>query len=255
MQGFTSTHKAPLNAQKQESPIKLIKSPIFADDIYLVRRLELRRGVGGGSRVLRVSLVGKDVLDQICMPLVSAKMTQMRLGGRQACRLTPVCNLAGGGVDVLEQLVHLLFRHLLAQFHEDVFHLADTNKAGAILVEDFEASAVLVDVAGIAETAGAVEDLGESVEIDCRRRSGLARRTSQSWVVAESASGRCPGMPCSGRLTVTTSLLLEVPDLGHGRVLAAGAEEVAELVERNAAIAALVEELEGFPVVGRGLRL
>lgn len=59
----------------------------------------------------------------------------------------------------------------------------------------------------------------------------------------------------SGRLTFTASLLLKVPNLGHGRVLAAGAKEVAELVERNAAVAALVEELKSFPVVRRGLRL
>lgn len=93
--------------------------------------------------------------------------------------LTPVCNLAGAGVDVLEQLINLLRRHLLAQFRENVFQLANANEAGPILVEDLEASAILVDIAGIAEAAGAVKDLGESVEVDCCWRFVSARRASQ----------------------------------------------------------------------------
>lgn len=46
---------------------------------------------------------------------------------------------------------------------------------------------------------------------------------------------------------------LEVLDLGEGRVLAAGAEEVAELVADDAADATGVEERERLLVVGRGL--
>lgn len=54
----------------------------------------------------------------------------------------------------------------------------------------------------------------------------------------------------SPRLTVTTDALLQVPDLGHGRVLATGAQEVAEVVEGDTAVAALVEQRESLLVVG-----
>lgn len=42
-------------------------------------------------------------------------------------------------------------------------------------------------------------------------------------------------------LTLVTHALLQVTDLGQGRVLPAGAEEVAELVERYAADTANVK--------------
>lgn len=52
------------------------------------------------------------------------------------------------------------------------------------------------------------------------------------------------------RLTVAADALLQVPDLGHGRVLATGAQEIAEVVEGDTAIAALVEQRESLLVVG-----
>lgn len=55
------------------------------------------------------------------------------------------------------------------------------------------------------------------------------------------------------RLTVTTNALLQLPDLGHGWVLATGAQEVAEVVEGDTAVAALVEQRESLLVVGRSL--
>lgn len=58
-----------------------------------------------------------------------------------------------------------------------------------------------------------------------------------------------------GFLTVTTDALLKVSDLRESRVLATCSEEVAQLVERDASVAALVEERERFFVVGRGLVL
>lgn len=82
------------------------------------------------------------------------------------CIRTPVCDLAGAGVDGLEELVHLIVTHLLAQIGENVAQLADTDKSGAILVKHLEAAAIFVDVAGVAEAAGAVQDLGEGLEID-----------------------------------------------------------------------------------------
>lgn len=54
----------------------------------------------------------------------------------------------------------------------------------------------------------------------------------------------------SPTLTVTTDALLQVPDLGHGRVLATGAQKVAEVVEGDTAVAALVEQRESLLVVG-----
>ena len=44
-------------------------------------------------------------------------------------------------------------------------------------------------------------------------------------------------------------------DLRQRRVLAAGAQQVAQRGEVDAAVAALVEQREGFLVVGRGLDL
>lgn len=54
--------------------------------------------------------------------------------------------------------------------------------------------------------------------------------------------------------TIPAHLALQVPDLGLGRVLAAGAQQVAEGVEVHAPGAALVEEGEGLLEVG-ALRL
>lgn len=83
-------------------------------------------------------------------------------------QLTHVVQLARAGIHSLEQLVDLLVAHLLAQVREDVAELADADEAREFLVEDLEAAAVLLGLAGVAEAAGAVEDAGEVVEVDCR---------------------------------------------------------------------------------------
>lgn len=77
-----------------------------------------------------------------------------------------VVDLAGASVDSLEQLVDLLLGHLLAQVGQDVLELTDANKACHVLVEDLEAAAVLVGLAGVAEAAGAVEHALERLEVD-----------------------------------------------------------------------------------------
>lgn len=56
-------------------------------------------------------------------------------------------------------------------------------------------------------------------------------------------------------LTVTAHTLLQIPYLGHGWVLATGAQEIAEAIEHDTSSAALVEEREGLLVVGRSLRV
>jgi hypothetical protein len=53
--------------------------------------------------------------------------------------------------------------------------------------------------------------------------------------------------------TVCSDAPLEIGNLSERRVLAAGAEEVAECAALDAPVASLVEELEGFAVVCRGL--
>jgi hypothetical protein len=53
--------------------------------------------------------------------------------------------------------------------------------------------------------------------------------------------------------TVCSNAPLEIGNLSERRVLAAGAEEVAECAALDAPVASLVEELEGFAVVCRGL--
>jgi len=84
-------------------------------------------------------------------------------------RRTGVIDLAGAGVNGLEQLIHLLIRHLLAQVCQDVFELANTDEARHILIEDLESTAVLLGVAGVAEAAWSVENALEGLEVDCWR--------------------------------------------------------------------------------------
>ncbi len=57
-----------------------------------------------------------------------------------------------------------------------------------------------------------------------------------------------------GWLTFSADILLEVLDLGQGRVLAASAQKVAEAVNSDTTVATLVEEGEGLLVVGGSLR-
>ena len=71
----------------------------------------------------------------------------------------------------LEQLIDLLLAHLLAQIGQDVLDLALADEAGAVLVKHLEAAYVFFNVKGLAEAAGAVEDLGERLEVDCGRVS------------------------------------------------------------------------------------
>ena len=55
--------------------------------------------------------------------------------------------------------------------------------------------------------------------------------------------------------TISANTTLQIRNLSERRVLAACAQQVAEGSAVNAAVASLVEELEGFAVVGRGLVL
>jgi hypothetical protein len=80
--------------------------------------------------------------------------------------LTSVANLAAARVHRLEQLVHLLVAHLLAQVGQDVSQLPDADEARHILVKHLEAAAVLLRLAWVAESAGAVQYAGKGVEID-----------------------------------------------------------------------------------------
>lgn len=80
-----------------------------------------------------------------------------------------IVQLAGTGIDGLQQLVHLLIAHLLAQVREDVAELAHADEARQVLVEDLEPPAVVFGLARVAEAAGPVEDLGEGVEVDWER--------------------------------------------------------------------------------------
>jgi hypothetical protein len=80
---------------------------------------------------------------------------------------TGIVDLSTPGVDGLEQLIHLIVRHLLAQVRQDIPQLANADETRHVLVEYLEAPAVLLGLAGIAEAAWSVEDLGEGLEIDC----------------------------------------------------------------------------------------
>ena len=100
-------------------------------------------------------------------------------------QLTPVVDFVVGSVDgALEQLVDLLLAHLLTQVGQDVFDLALADKPAAVLVEHLEAADVLFDIKGLAEAAGAVEDLGEGVEVDCAALACdvEARNRGDAWV-------------------------------------------------------------------------
>jgi hypothetical protein len=56
-------------------------------------------------------------------------------------------------------------------------------------------------------------------------------------------------------LTFAANVLLEVLDLGEGRVLAAGTEKITEAVNSDTAVSALVEQGKSLLVVGRSLRI
>ena len=72
-----------------------------------------------------------------------------------------VIDLTGTCINSLQQLIHLLIAHLLAQIRQDVPQLSHSNKTSHVLVEDLKTSAVFFWFAWVAETAGSVEDLAE----------------------------------------------------------------------------------------------
>ena len=78
---------------------------------------------------------------------------------------THVVDLAAAGVDSLEQLVHLVVAHLLAQVGENVSQLSNANVSRHLLVKDLEAPAVLLGLARIAEAAWSVEHLLKRVKV------------------------------------------------------------------------------------------
>lgn len=88
-------------------------------------------------------------------------------------QLTPVVHLVVACINrALEKLIDLLLAHLLAKVCEDVLDLALADESAPVFVKHLEAADVLFDVEGLAEAAGAVEDLGEGVEVDCMNVSG-----------------------------------------------------------------------------------
>lgn len=83
------------------------------------------------------------------------------------CQLhTGVVDLAGARVDNLQQLLDLFIRHLLAEVRQDVLELADANVARHVLVEDLEATAVLLRLARVTEATWPVQDAEEGLEVD-----------------------------------------------------------------------------------------
>lgn len=81
---------------------------------------------------------------------------------------------------------------------------------------------------------------------------GLAIARSRVSGECEGRSARCSWGGLWVR-TVCANAALEIRDLSERRVLSTGAQQVAEGRAVDAAVAALVEELEGFAVVGGGL--
>jgi hypothetical protein len=128
---------------------------------------------------------------------------------------TCVVYLATACVNSLEQLVNLIVRHLLAQVCKDypplapffsrqsytkqkaskltISQLSNPNKTGHVLVKNLEAPTILLWLTGIPESAGPIQDAGESIEVEI----------------------------CAA------DILLEVWDFSERWVLTAGAEEVA----------------------------
>lgn len=84
---------------------------------------------------------------------------------------------------------------------------------------------------------------------------GISRlRPQNAPIVVANRCVEIKGNGCDGcRLTVTTHVLLEIADLRERRVLSAGAQEVAEALQGDTAVAALVEQRERLLVVGRSL--
>lgn len=56
-------------------------------------------------------------------------------------------------------------------------------------------------------------------------------------------------------LTIATDVLLQIPNFRHRWVLATGSQQVAQVIEGNATVSALVEQRESLLVVGRSLSI
>lgn len=183
---------------------------------------------------------------------------------------TSVVDLARASVHGLEELVHLVVRHLLAEVCQDILELADADEARHVLVKHLEAAAVLFGLAGLTEAAGAVQDALERLKVDCRllvailsqeesamssRRSVFAPAVSSRWHHNNAPTLRLPASPPSPLhlLTFLAEALLQVVNLGKSRVLAARAQQVAEGIAGAATVAALVKQGKSLLVVGRSL--
>lgn len=185
---------------------------------------------------------------ELFSPYLPSTHVSKRLSSRLRVRyaLTHIIQLSTTCIHGFQQLIDLFVAHLLAQVGQDIAELAHADEAREVLVEDLEATAVLLGLAGVAEAAGAVEHAGEGVEVDCCVALLVDARLISSFALKAIAyvSGAW------GRHTITSYLALKVADLGLGRVLAAGAQQVAEGVKLHAPGAALVEEGEGLLEVG-----
>lgn len=99
-------------------------------------------------------------------------------------------------LDTLEQLLHLPLTHPLPQIAQNILQLPDPNPPRHLLIKHLKATNILLRLSRIPEPSRPVQDALES-------------RVVEVW-----------------RVVQTTGL--QVGDLCVGRVLAAGAEEVAE---------------------------
>lgn len=122
-----------------------------------------------------------------------------------------------------------------------VSQLSNANKPSQILIKHLESATVFLRFAGVTESARAVEHFLEGVEVNYHQHK-----------LASTKPFRICFLGARER-TIATDRSLQITDFGQRRVLAAGAQEVAERVEGDAAVAALVEEGEGFFVVCGGL--
>ena len=130
-----------------------------------------------------------------------------------------IIQLSTARIHRLEQLIHLLITHLLAQICKDIPELSHADEARQVLIEHLEASAVFFRLAWVAEAAGSVEYAGEGVEVDysipVSTEAGI-RREGEIWGGKEGRRGRDA---CSHRRLVAQGrgFLLEL-DFGRMRV-------------------------------------
>ena len=113
-----------------------------------------------------IFLVGKDSPDKLWKrKLVSTHKSYMPLLAQ--IRHTSVVHLAIARVDGLEQLVDLLFCHLLTQVCQDVLELTNADEASHVLIKHLETAAVFLGLAWVTEAAWPVQDALEGLEVDC----------------------------------------------------------------------------------------